>query len=142
MTKDVVFRKRCKDLLYLACGLALYCLLALFFHIPCPIKWFTGISCPGCGMTRSLLALCRFDLGAAIAYHPLIFWVVAVAPALVVCYLKDLVKIRKALVAVSAVLLIGVYLYRMILLESSVLVFAPENGAIPRLVRWVAGLLG
>ena len=142
MIKDVVFRKRCKDLLYLASGLALYCLLALIFHIPCPIKWFTGISCPGCGMTRSLMALCRFDLEAAIAYHPLVFLVIAVAPVLVVCYLKDAVKVRKVLVGVSAGLLIGVYLYRMIVLDSPVLVFVPENGAIPRLVRWVASLLG
>jgi hypothetical protein len=30
-----------------------------------------GIPCPGCGLTRSLLALCTLDFHAAVGYHPL-----------------------------------------------------------------------
>lgn len=42
----------------------------------CPILKFTGIPCPGCGMTRSFLALAQGDLEGAIAFHlfgPLVF---------------------------------------------------------------------
>lgn len=42
----------------------------------CPILHFTGIPCPGCGMTRSFLAIARGDLPTAFEYHlfgPLFF---------------------------------------------------------------------
>ena len=34
--------------------------------ITCPIKFITGISCAGCGMSRAWLALLHFDLKKAI----------------------------------------------------------------------------
>ncbi len=43
---------------------------------PCPILHFTGIPCPGCGMTRSFVAIARGDLPTALEYHlfgPLFF---------------------------------------------------------------------
>ncbi len=47
---------------------------ALFLlGITCPIKFLTGVSCPGCGMTRAWLALLRLDFFSALAFHPL-FW--------------------------------------------------------------------
>ena len=33
--------------------------------IPCPIRLVTGLRCPGCGITRMILALSRLDLKAA-----------------------------------------------------------------------------
>ena len=54
-----------------AAGLA----LALFgvplagFEI-CALRRFTGLACPGCGMTSALAALARGDLAAAWALHP------------------------------------------------------------------------
>ena len=39
--------------------------------ITCPIRFLTGISCPGCGMTRALLSALRFDFQAAFFYHTL-----------------------------------------------------------------------
>lgn len=58
-------------------ALALYLL-----DVGCVFKTVTGLSCPGCGMTRAWLAALRLDLAAAVAYHPL-FWVVPLAIALV-----------------------------------------------------------
>jgi hypothetical protein len=43
----------------------------------CPIRAFTGIPCPGCGMTRSFLSLVQGNLGEAFSYHlfgPILFF--------------------------------------------------------------------
>ncbi len=52
-------------------GIALFYLLLESLGITCPIKFCTGISCAGCGMSRAWLALLRGDLGAAVSFHPL-----------------------------------------------------------------------
>ncbi len=54
----------------------------------CPFALMTGIPCPGCGLTRAVVALGHGDLTSAIAFHPLVgvvlawfagAWLVAVA---------------------------------------------------------------
>lgn len=45
----------------------------------CPFAIVAGIACPGCGMTRALLALGRGDVELAFLYHPLVFAVIALA---------------------------------------------------------------
>jgi hypothetical protein len=37
----------------------------------CPFKVITGLPCPGCGMTRSVVALLHGDLAVSAYYHPL-----------------------------------------------------------------------
>jgi hypothetical protein len=37
----------------------------------CPIRHFTGVPCPTCGMTRAFMALARGDLSAAWQHHAL-----------------------------------------------------------------------
>ncbi|HZO26270.1 MAG TPA: DUF2752 domain-containing protein [Chloroflexota bacterium] len=37
----------------------------------CPFKIFTGLPCPGCGLTRSAVALLHGDLSTSLFYHPL-----------------------------------------------------------------------
>ncbi len=53
----------------LAAGAAV--LLSGFWQ--CPILYYTGIPCPGCGMTRALLRLLILDFAGAAAYHPLVY---------------------------------------------------------------------
>jgi hypothetical protein len=38
---------------------------------PCPFRALVGIPCLTCGSTRALLALARFDVGAAFGWNPL-----------------------------------------------------------------------
>ncbi len=37
----------------------------------CPFRLLTHLPCPGCGMTRAMLALCHGGLRAALVAHPL-----------------------------------------------------------------------
>ena len=37
----------------------------------CPMRAATGLSCPGCGMTRSCTAMMRGDLWHSLEFHPL-----------------------------------------------------------------------
>lgn len=37
----------------------------------CPFKSLFGIDCPGCGMTRALIAALKLDFKTAFHYHPL-----------------------------------------------------------------------
>ncbi len=44
---------------------------AAYFPWRCPIKLVTGLSCLGCGMTRSVLLVLSGDIQAAFRMHPL-----------------------------------------------------------------------
>ena len=72
--KNEIKRKR-QALLSIVAGLALFCFFLLWnciFHLPlCPINYFLGICCPGCGMTRGFFAILRLDFYAAFHYHVL-----------------------------------------------------------------------
>lgn len=43
------------------------------FSIPCPIHYFTGYYCPGCGITRCLFSLIQLDFSKAFRYNQLVF---------------------------------------------------------------------
>ena len=58
---------------WIAVGL-FYLLLAALGH-GCPIRWLTGIPCPGCGLSRAYLALLSGNLQGDFVFHPL-FWAV------------------------------------------------------------------
>ena len=132
--------KRARELLIIFSGLLAYCVIALLTNMPCPIHWITGISCPGCGMTRGLLHLLRLDFSGAAYYHPMVFYLVIAIPVLVILYLRNLEKPRIVLLYVSAFVMVAIYLYRMIILRSPVLEFAPQNGILPRLFVWIRTL--
>ncbi len=53
--------------------------------ISCVFLELTGIKCPGCGMTRALLAALRLDFKTAFSCHAM-FWSV---PLLYACFLLD-----------------------------------------------------
>ncbi|MBQ4283737.1 MAG: DUF2752 domain-containing protein [Lachnospira sp.] len=43
----------------------------------CPFSYIIGISCPGCGMTRSLMSVLHLDIAKAFYYHPL-WWLIII----------------------------------------------------------------
>lgn len=70
------FSKRDLQLRYLAISLSLVPLVTAYlynqsYRIPfvCPIRYFTGIPCPSCGMTRSLMSAVRGEWALSADYH-------------------------------------------------------------------------
>lgn len=53
-------------------GYALFC-RTTGLAVPCLFRTITGLSCPGCGVTRMCLALLALDLPAAWAFNPGLF---------------------------------------------------------------------
>ncbi|MCI8515850.1 MAG: DUF2752 domain-containing protein [Hungatella sp.] len=72
--KRVDWKKRQTDHQAVLWVLGFYGVLALTGH-GCPIRWGTGVPCPGCGLSRAGLALLRLDVPSAFTYHPM-FWAV------------------------------------------------------------------
>jgi len=100
--------------------------------ITCPIKYVTGISCAGCGMTRACLALLRGNIHNAAYYHPLVF----IMPAVLVLYLyrgRLNVHLKHGIVIAAVVMFLAVYIWRMADPANTIVVFNPEDGLIFRL---------
>ncbi|MGI8795720.1 MAG: DUF2752 domain-containing protein [Acidimicrobiia bacterium] len=55
-------------------GMLVGALVFSFVSLPsvvlCPLRRVTGVPCPFCGMTRSVTAVARGDLGASLALNP------------------------------------------------------------------------
>jgi hypothetical protein len=62
----------------------------------CPFRLLTGLPCPGCGMTRSVVALAHGDLQSSLFYHPLGVVVAAVGSMLVLADVMELVRRQRA----------------------------------------------
>ena len=110
--------------------------------IGCPIKFLTGISCPGCGMTRALWSLVTLRLSAALHYHPLCLIMPPVAVFLTVFEIRRNRKAQEWVLWGTAVLLIAVYLWRMLSGGDEVVTWAPREGWIIRTVSRILTALG
>lgn len=126
--------KRYKDIICPAAVIAaLYTALSLA-GIGCPIKFITGISCLGCGMTRAWLAVLRLDLAAAFHYHPL-FMLPPVAAVLYLAKARINQKLYRALILTICAAFIIIYAFRLIAAQGDVVVFEPYNNILFRLIR-------
>jgi hypothetical protein len=62
---------------YVKLGLSISPVVGAYFYsrthqmppLICPFRFLTGIPCPGCGMTRSFLAIARGDVHQAVFYN-------------------------------------------------------------------------
>ncbi len=86
---------------------------ALYLTIQCPIKFFTGICCPGCGMTRAFLSILRLDFEAAFYYHPAIF-IMPLAAVIFIMKKKINPTVVRVLLILFILILLVIYLYRLI----------------------------
>ena len=104
------------------------------FGVTCPIKYITGISCAGCGMSRAWRALLHFNIHEAFMYHPLFF----LPPVVVIVMLlksKINIKFYKIFMFTMAGAFVIVYLYRMFIGTGDIVVFEPQNNILFRIIR-------
>ncbi len=124
-------------------AIAAVVLLYVFFHIAgigCPIKFVTGISCMGCGMTRAYLSLLRLDFAEAFHYHPLFLLPILAA---VMYFFKRRIpeKIYTIWLFTLIALFSIIYLLRLADPADQVVVFEPEQGLICRIASALLGYL-
>ena len=104
------------------------------FGVTCPIKFITGISCAGCGMSRAWIALLHFNIHEAFMYHPLFF----LPPVVVIVMLlksKINIKFYKIFMFTMVGAFVIVYLYRMFIGTGDIVVFEPQNNILFRIIR-------
>lgn len=131
----IEFIKKQREFIYLLICAVVYLGITSVLNITCPIKLISGISCPGCGMTRALKSLLLLDFNAAFNYHPLVFALIPMAIILLVLSVKRKFKIRSYAIYIISFIFIVVYLYRLIFTETVIVVFEPENGLIYKLLN-------
>lgn len=123
---------RKQDLEATAAVAALYLGIELL-GVTCPIRFLTGISCAGCGMSRAWLSLLRLDLAAAFRFHPLFF--LPIPGALLLLFRRRVGQraFRLGLGALCGAFLL-VYLLRLLDPSDTIVTFAPSQGLIGRML--------
>lgn len=126
--------RKYKDFIYLVMTVVFVYAIFHLVGIGCPIRFITGISCFGCGMTRAWLSLLKLDFAAAFYYHPLF----ALPPVAAIVYFtksKINIKIYKIIMLTMITAFIIIYLYRLIFTDGDIVVFGPQNNIIFRLLE-------
>lgn len=124
-----LFQKINRDVLLAVLAVVAIYLVFSILGIGCPIKWATGISCAGCGMTRAYWSLLHLDIKHAFIYHPL-FWSVPLVLLIFVLYMAGRVPTRTAnyIKYFTAFLFILVYVVRLLDPDDTVVVASIEEG--------------
>ena len=126
-------RKEKSELFSAVIAVAAFYGILYILGITCPIKWLTGISCAGCGMTRAWFSALRLDFKAAFYYHPLFF---TVPFALAVIFFKEKIPkwLRYSFYTALVIAFTAVYIYRMLSGCGDVVVFRPTEGFIEKTI--------
>ena len=89
-----ILRPRAVALTVAAIGAAQLVAASFGMGIPCAFHWATGCPCPGCGLTRSVLALLRGHFTESVMLHPfgpplLLVLAIALIAALIPQHARD-----------------------------------------------------
>ena len=108
--------------------------IIIYAFMGCPIKFFTGISCPGCGMTRAWLMAFKLDLAAAFSYHPLFL----LGPVLILAiylYEKTNRKLYLVVLILLMILFFMVYFIRLFDPNDQVVTFDVQKSVLIKILR-------
>lgn len=111
-------------------------ILVIIFKPPCLIRYFTGISCPSCGITRALFSLIKLDFLGAFAYQPLWFAIIPVIIVAIILHVKKKEQAFYIFMGIALTIYVGVWIIRLIVKDPTVTVNI-ENGAIYRFFVWI-----
>lgn len=130
-----------QDIKAVAAIFLFYAVIELF-GVTCPIRFVTGISCAGCGMSRAWLSLLRLDFSAAFHYHPL-FWLPV--PAALLFWFRNRVPqwLYRGGLGAAAGLFAAVYVIRLFDGKDPIVTFAPGEGILYQAYSWLlSGISG
>ena len=130
--KVVAYFKKNKSTIQVILIIAAAYIFFAVVGVGCPIKYTTGISCMGCGMTRAIVAACKLNFKDAFYFHPL--WVL-LPVGFVVFLLRKRINptVIKVLLWIAIIAFVIVYFIRMFDDHNHIVVFEPENNIIGRL---------
>ncbi|ACD21838.1 DUF2752 domain-containing protein [Clostridium botulinum] len=121
---------------YIKFGIAIVLLYVFYGRvgIGCPIKFLTGVSCAGCGMTRAWTCLVHLDIKGAFYYHPLFFLPIIY---FFLFLIKDKIshKTFNCVLVVGMVLFITIYIFRILNPDDIVININIENGFIYKFLQ-------
>ncbi|MDF2484213.1 MAG: putative rane protein [Herbinix sp.] len=127
-------RQLMKDRILLIVFLTVIYLFLSLIRIGCPLKFMSGISCPGCGMTRAVSSALNLDFTAAFHYHPMFL----LAPFMVLLFLIDFYinpKLLKFLWAFIITAFLITYLFRLLAVRSDVVEIDTSSGLVIKLYQ-------
>ena len=114
-------------------------LLYGFFNLigfGCPIKFLTGISCAGCGMTRAWICLIHLDIKGAYYYHPL--FILPMVYLFIFLFQERISrKIFKFLVVIGVVIFATVYILRLLNPDDIVVNINIKEGFIYKVYQFI-----
>ena len=117
---------------------AIFTIAILYFIIEllgvtCPIKYLTGISCAGCGMSRAWLSVLHGDISMAFYYHPLFLLPVGF---LALYLFKNGInpKVYKFFIFTICILFVIVYIYRIFNGNDTVISVNIRDGLLYKLI--------
>ncbi len=102
--------------------------------IGCPIHFFSGINCPGCGMTRAYYALLSGDVYSAFYYHPL-FFIVPIWILILCVFYNQQPKFLILFRNLTVVLFLVVYAVRLLSPECTIITIDIKEGFIFRIIN-------
>ena len=110
----------------------------LFFltGIRCPIRFLTGISCCGCGMTRALMRLFALDIQGALYYHPLIFFIPVYA-VLFIVRKKFREPVFRIITGIFVLIFLAVYFTRLFDPENIIVTANLKDGCIFKILHYI-----
>lgn len=140
MASDIIYwlvkkLKKLKEAVLFLAGIGVVVLFMNISGIGCPIKWMTGVSCAGCGMTRALFYAAQLRFDKAFYYHPL-FWMVPFCILFFLFREKLSKKIQNGIAWTVLACFAAVYVIRIFYSDNGIVSADLEAGAIVRLWRY------
>lgn len=105
----------------LLAAVLIYMAVMVKLRIFCPIRHFTGIPCPGCGMSRALGCLLRLDIRGSLRCNPALLPCMGAIMILInreTCLLERVsLRVKDILIALGLGFTVAVYIVRMAFYE-------------------------
>ncbi len=130
--------KTMKKVLIFAIILSAYTFVMHITGIGCPFKWLTGISCPGCGLSRSVVCARQLDFAGMVENHALMPLIVGLFIFILIFEDKCSKKVKNIVYISCLSSAMIYYIYRMFILQSDVLQFNIYDGVMYKIINTIA----